>query len=67
MRGAAPEVRAFLAKEIEAGTFNPPVAAPTALSDPEFSRKMGAKRLDRHDLAEEIRRPRAQLRSSATS
>ena len=51
------EVRAFLAEEIAAGTFDPHQAAtartPTCRDFPAGRRA----RLDRHDLAEEIWRP----------
>ena len=59
------EVRAFLAEEIAAGTFDPHKPNREDTDAPEFSRRVGAARLARHDLAEEIWRPRAHASSSA--
>ena len=56
------EVRAFLAEEIAAGTFDPHQPGHGDAHDArEFQPPRRRQGLDRHDLAEEIRRPRAQL------
>ena len=51
------EVRAFLAEEIAAGTFDPHKPNREDTDAPEFSRTGRRARLARHDLAEEIWRP----------
>ena len=53
------EVRAFLAEEIAAGTFDPHKPNREDTDVPEFSPQGRRARLARHDLAEEIWRPRA--------
>ena len=50
------EVRAFLAEEIAAGTFDPHKPQRDDTDVPGFAQGRRA-RLDRHDLAEEIWRP----------
>ena len=61
------EVRAFLAEEIAAGTFDPHRPGHGDSHNRAFSRTRRRQRLDRHDLAEEIRRAGAHASSSATS
>ncbi len=51
------EVRAFLAEEIAAGTFDPHQPNREDTDVPEFSRKRRRQGLARHDLAEKIWRP----------
>ena len=52
------EVRAFLAEEIAAGTFDPHKPQPRRHRRAGiFPQRVGAARLARHDLAEEIWRP----------
>ena len=59
------EVRAFLAEEIAAGTFDPHKPQPRGHRRAGVFPQGRRARLDRHDLAEEIWRPRALASSSA--
>ena len=63
----AHDVRAFLAEEIAAGTFDPHRPGHGDSHNPRFQPPRRRQGLDRHDLAEEIRRPASARFSSAMS
>jgi hypothetical protein len=59
MRGFAAEMRAFIAGELAAG-LSAPNSDFGSHRSAAFSRRLGARCLDRDDLAEALWRPRAQ-------